>query len=74
MAARKIEQLSREDIVGQICVLQKQIRMLRRVLQASEEASIGEQQCPHQSRILVDSGPRDNGELTYQCRQCGAYL
>ena len=68
--------MSREEIVEQICLLKKRIWMLRRMIKAEDEALIAQQQqrCLHSSRKLEDSGPRDNGELTYRCSQCGAFL
>ena len=74
------EQFSREQIVEQIIFLQKRIRMLERMLQASEEEAlvVEEQQrghiCGHFAVMADISGPRDNGQYNYKCRQCGAYL
>ena len=68
---------SREDIVEEIVLLQKRIWQLRRLLQDrsdGDEALRAQEQCSHVSKILVDSGPRDNGELTFRCLQCGAIL
>ena len=75
MSVRKMEQLSREDIVEQISRSRKRIRDLQRMLSQSteeDEKAISHQQCLHDSRVLADSGPRDNGELTYRCLKCGA--
>ena len=75
MSVRKMEQLSREDIVEQISRSRKRIRELQRMLTQSneeDEKTISQQQCLHDSRVLADSGPRDNGELTYRCLKCGA--
>ena len=76
MSVRKMEQLSREDIVEQISMSRKRIRELQRMLTQSteedEKTAISHQQCLHESRVLADSGPRDNGELTYRCLKCGA--
>ena len=75
MSVRKMEQLSREDIVEQICRSRKRLRELQRMLTQSteeDEKAISHQQCLHDSRVLADSGPRDHGELTYRCLKCGA--
>ena len=75
MSVRKMEQLSREDIVEQISRSRKRLRELQRMLTQSteeDEKAISHQQCLHDSRVLADSGPRDNGELTYRCLKCGA--
>ena len=75
MSVRKMEQLSREDIVEQISRSRKRLRELQRILTQSneeDEKAISHQQCLHDSRVLADSGPRDNGELTYRCLKCGA--
>ena len=76
MSVRKMEQLSREDIVEQISRSRKRLRELQRMLTQSteedEKTAISHQQCLHESRVLADSGPRDNGELTYRCLKCGA--
>ena len=63
--------MTREEILDRISLLQKRIRELRRRLQANEEAAMSPP-CPHKTKILVDSGFRDNGELTYRCLTCGA--
>ena len=77
MSVRKMEQLSREDIVEQISRSRKRLRELQRMLltqsnEEEEKTAISHQQCLHDSRVLADSGPRDNGELTYRCLKCGA--
>ena len=73
MAVPKIElnNMSPEEIIEHISVLQKRIRALRRRLQASEEAATSHR-CLHGSKVLEDTGPRDNGDFTYRCLTCGA--
>ena len=71
MPVRKMES-QEEDIIEQICVLQKRLRALQRMPhQASDEAAT-QHRCLHESKVLEDNGPRDNGELTYRCLTCGA--
>ena len=71
MSVRKMDHLSRDDIVEQISRSRKRIRELQRMLtQSNEEDEKTHQQCLHDSRVLADSGPRDNGELTYRCLKC----
>ena len=73
MTPRGTVQLSRDDILAEIIMLQKRIRELRRSLRNSDEALVSKQQrCSHAVRMLVDcSGPRDNGEFFYRCKDCG---
>jgi len=68
-----IVQLSRDDILAEIIMLQKRIQKLRRSLRVNDEALVAKQpRCSHAVRMLVDcSGPRDNGEFFYRCRDCG---
>ena len=60
--------------------LQKQVHALRRLLEKTEtvlaEKRAKEQErCLHARRALVPyGGPRDNGELDYQCIDCGALI
>ena len=60
--------------------LQKQVQELRRLLEKSETAlaeKLAQEQagCLHTRQVLVTyGGPRDNGELDYQCMDCGVPL
>ena len=60
--------------------LQKQVQALRRLLEKSEVAlaekrAKEEAKCLHARQVLLPyGGPRDNGELDYQCIDCGALL
>ena len=60
--------------------LQRQVQVLRHLLERSE-AALAEKRakeqarCFHARQIVVPcGGPRDNGELDYQCIDCGALL
>ena len=68
------ESRSREEIVDEICVLQKRLRELQQMLRTIPDVAADHQHqhCLHASRVIVDTcGPRDNGELTYRCITCG---
>ena len=67
----ELDALTREEIIDRISMLQIRLRALRRRLRASEEAATSHQ-CLHESKVLEDTGPRDNGEFTYRCLTCGA--
>ena len=68
-----------EEEVASICSLQKQVKVLRRLLEDSETAlsvkrTKKENRCLHPKRMLVSCGPRDNNTFDYQCMHCGAFL
>ena len=60
--------------------LQKKVRAQRRLLEKPEAALAKKPtkeraRCSHARQVLVPyGGPRDNGELDYQCIDCGALL
>ena len=65
---------SREEIVDEICVLQKRLRELQQMLRTIPDVATDHQhqQCLPVSKVIVDScGPRDNVELTYRCLKRG---
>ena len=73
------EQSLAEEELASVCSLQKQVQMLRRLLQESESALAAkrakkEDRCLHSKKVLVTCGPRDNGMFDYQCMRCGAFL
>ena len=74
------EQCCGSEIPESINSLRKQVQALRRLLAKKEAALVEkcakiEARCPHTRQILLPyDGPRDNGELDYQCIDCGALL
>ena len=75
-----IEQRRREKEMTSLCPLQKKVQMLRRLLMAKKTALAAKRakrlaRCLHSRQALASyGGPRDNGELDYQCMDCGAFL
>ena len=75
-----IEQRRGDKEMTSLCSLQKQVQMLRRLLMAKETALAAKRakrlaRCLHSRQALASyGGPRDNGELDYQCMDCGAFL
>ena len=67
-----------EDVAS-VCSLQKQVKVLRCLLEESEAVRAGkrtkqEDKCSHSKKVLVNCGPRDNGMFDYQCLRCGEFL
>ena len=62
---------TKEQIIHEIQRLEKQICLLRQKLPKKDIDDKVKEQCPHEKTILVDIGPRDNGEFTTQCVRCG---